>query len=116
MGEDEGGNRADRAERALAAWLRWAEWRMDQGARATEKVTDGDVYDYDVREAADWWTLQDGWALNPDDPETRRYLVEDEGYEPDFADAVLARMRAAHPHGGASLSDELKKREHGERG
>jgi hypothetical protein len=45
-------------------------------------------------EMAAFCTLADGWLIaHPDDPEMRRWLVEDEGCDKAFADAVLARMR-----------------------
>lgn len=48
-----------------------------------------------VREIALMYVGAEGWVVgSPREAATRQFLIEDEGWEPSFADAVLAEMWA----------------------
>jgi hypothetical protein len=72
----------------------WADQVLDASARESEHLSDEELYDRAVIRAAESWMLTDGWVIgDPDDPAVRAYLIEGEGYDPGFADDVLAKMR-----------------------
>jgi len=51
----------------------------------------------DAREAletAAFYVLLDAWLIgHPDDPTVREYLIEEDGWDEDYADLVLAKVR-----------------------
>jgi hypothetical protein len=70
--------------------------------RASAKhLTDAELYERDLIEEAASWVLADGYVLDPDDPETRRYFAEEEyaSYGPEYVEAARedARPRVARP-------------------
>ena len=74
--------------------IKWADAVLDEHARRSEHLTEEEMFNLRVTEEAERYTLADGWEIShPDDPRMRRYLLDDEGMHPDFADAVLAKMR-----------------------
>ncbi len=82
----------------------WAERVLDEEARLSAHLTDGDLQDRAVIERAEFFTLADGWWLiaHPDDPRLREYLLNDGSMPPALADAVLAKMRElGHARGHA---------------
>jgi hypothetical protein len=81
--------------------VQWADDVLDERARLGEHLTDAELYERDLIEEAASWVLADGYVLDPDDPETRRYFAEEEyaSYGPEYVEAARedARPRVARP-------------------
>ncbi len=71
----------------------WADRVLDDRARATEHLTDAELYDRSVIDLADSFMCADGWLIGPEDPGLRAYLIEGEFLSEEGADAVIAKMR-----------------------
>jgi hypothetical protein len=83
----------------LARMVEQADAVLDEEARASEHLTDAELWDRDVLSWADFYMTADCWLVDPNDPATRCFLIEGDQMHEDFADAVLAKMReldAAH--------------------
>jgi hypothetical protein len=73
---------------------RWAEKVLDESAQLPDDLSADELREYEVRWYADYYTLEDGWLIaDPDDPAMRDWLIQDEGMNPAFADAILAKMK-----------------------
>jgi hypothetical protein len=73
---------------------RWAEKVLDESAQLPEELPADELREHEVTWYADFYTLGDGWLIaGPDDPAMRRWLTEDEGMSPEFADEILNKMK-----------------------
>ena len=70
----------------------WADRVLDNRARVTEQLTDGELLDRAVMDMADSMICSDGWLIAPDDPGLRTHLEGEMGSTV-LADAVIAKMR-----------------------
>jgi hypothetical protein len=79
---------------SLERMERWADRVLDDRAREGEHFTDDELFDLRAERMARDMTMRDYWLIaSPDDPEMREHLIESEGCDEAFADAVLDKMR-----------------------
>jgi hypothetical protein len=80
-------------EEHLERLERWVDKVVEESALLSEDSTEEEIRERQSIWYADYFTLEDGWLMGaPDDPEMRRWLIEEEGMAPDFADQVLGKM------------------------
>jgi hypothetical protein len=73
----------------------WADKVATESEELPENLTDGELRGRQAAWYAEYFTLDDGWLYAaPDDPAMRERLIDEEGMSPDFADQVLAKMKA----------------------
>lgn len=66
------------------------EWGRSLGAPEAKEIWDEET----VEDVVGRYVSSDGWSIaSPLDPEMREFLIASEGLAPDFADAVLEKMR-----------------------
>src|SRR4051812_10502661 len=68
---------------------------LDREARIAEHLTDAELYDRNVANYAERLILADGWwaFYVTLDPRMRSGLIKGGGLDPEFADAVISKLR-----------------------